>query len=58
MRNCADGSVETAAEGAPDAIEKLMAALKQGPAGARVDEVVALPADGIEHLEKPFTVLR
>ena len=37
VRNCADGSVEAQVEGEQEAVEGMIAAMQQGPAGARVD---------------------
>ena len=39
VMNCDDGSVELVAEGQSDSIEELIAWCRQGPPGARVDEV-------------------
>jgi acylphosphatase len=39
VMNRQDGSVEVVAEGRSDSIEKLIAWCRQGPPGARVDEV-------------------
>jgi acylphosphatase len=39
VRNNADGTVEAVFEGAPEAVEALIAWCHRGPAGARVDEV-------------------
>jgi acylphosphatase len=39
VRNCEDGSVEAIAEGAQATIESLIAWCRQGPRGARVDDV-------------------
>jgi acylphosphatase len=39
VRNLDDGRVETAAAGDADAIERFERAIRQGPAGARVDHV-------------------
>jgi DNA ligase D-like protein (predicted 3'-phosphoesterase) len=39
VRNEADGTVAVHAEGAPDAVEQLVAFLRRGPRGARVAEV-------------------
>jgi len=44
VRNCADGSVELLAIGAPRALEELVAACREGPAGAAVREVETLAA--------------
>ena len=39
VRNNPDGSVEAVFEGAPEAVEALIAWCNRGPAGARVDDV-------------------
>ena len=39
VRNLADGSVEVVAEGDVESIDRLEAALRRGPAGARVAQV-------------------
>jgi acylphosphatase len=37
VRNRPDGSVEAAFEGAPEAVERVVAFCREGPRGARVD---------------------
>jgi acylphosphatase len=56
VRNAADGSVEAAFEGSDDAIEAMLAWCREGPAGARVEEVRVSeePAEG----ERSFRVVR
>ena len=50
MRNNADGTVEAVFEGAPDAVDALVAWCRRGPAGARVDDVrVELAEPSGEH---------
>ena len=39
VRNLDDGSVETAAAGEPDAMERFERAIRQGPPASRVDHV-------------------
>ena len=39
VRNMPDGSVEAAFEGAPDAVDRLLAFARTGPPDAEVDEV-------------------
>ena len=39
VRNCADGSVEAELEGAPDAVDALVAFCRRGPRFAEVGEV-------------------
>jgi acylphosphatase len=48
VANTADGGVRCVAEGAPVALDELEAALREGPTGAIVDDVLAvrMPATG------------
>ena len=39
VRNTRDGTVEAAFEGEPEAVESLVAFVRQGPRGSRVDQV-------------------
>ena len=39
VRNNADGTVEAVFEGAPEAVDTLVAWCRRGPTGARVDDV-------------------
>jgi acylphosphatase len=57
VRNNPDGSVELAASGPASALEALRAAVREGPAGARVTEVDELPVEP-GTLPHPFTVHR
>ena len=43
VRNREDGSVEGEAVGSPSAIERFLAALRQGPSSARVGELTTTP---------------
>jgi acylphosphatase len=44
VRNLPDGSVEVEAEGDDEAMQRFEMALRRGPHGARVDEVLVDPA--------------
>jgi len=46
VRNRRDGSVEAVVQGAPAAVEALIAWARRGPPGARVDEVNIADAQG------------
>jgi acylphosphatase len=46
VRNLPDGRVEAWAEGDPDSVIRLEAALRLGPRGARVENVYAIEEDG------------
>jgi acylphosphatase len=48
VRNEADGSVRTVAEGSEDSLRALLRCMRQGPPSARVDQVVVdwSPASG------------
>jgi len=39
VRNCSDGTVEALFEGAPDAVDALVAFAGEGPGGAQVERV-------------------
>ena len=43
VRNCEDGTVEGEAAGTPAAMERFLAALREGPRSARVNEVSVTP---------------
>lgn len=58
VKNRADGRVEIAASGTETAIANLVSAVRVGPPGARVDQVVELPSTGLDELPRPFTVMR
>lgn len=53
VRNCDDGSVEAVFEGERDAVESLIAFVREGPRGARVDwvDVDSEEPDGLEGFE-------
>jgi acylphosphatase len=45
VRNCNDGSVEAHVEGETDGVEELIDLMREGPPGARVDDVQVETAD-------------
>lgn len=57
VRNLSDGRVEMLAGGEADAIDALLAASRDGPPLARVDDVVAFPAEdrAVKGFTKRFT---
>ncbi len=58
VSNRQDGKVEIAAAGAPDALAKLEAAVRAGPRGARVEEILSLAAVDPGSLRNPFEIAR
>lgn len=54
-RNMPDGAVEVVAEGAREPLDRLLAQVRRGPPGARVDAVEErwMPAEG---LDGPFAI--
>ena len=44
VRNCSDGSVQALVQGAPHAVDALLAWARRGPPGSRVADVLAVPA--------------
>jgi acylphosphatase len=57
VRNRVDGSVEAVVQGAPDAVEKIIAWSKRGPSAARVTEVVVSNADDMSLSPGSFDLL-
>jgi acylphosphatase len=53
VRNMPDGTVETLAEGAPEAVQGYLDRLRQGPRGARVTSVAEqeIPPQGVASFE-------
>lgn len=45
VRNCDDGRVEAILHGPPDAVSAMLDAMRQGPAMARVDEIIIRDSD-------------
>ena len=58
VKNRADGNVEVAAAGEPDALARLEAAVTAGPPGARVEEVRRLGVVAPDSLQSPFGIVR
>ena len=58
VRNNADGSVEVIAQGSSAALARLRAAVRQGPPGARVDDIEESQLGSGEPLPLPFMVDR
>ena len=54
VRNRPDGGVEAHVQGSADAVERMLAWMRRGPVGARVDEVEiadAVTLDGVDSFE-------
>ena len=58
VRNTPDGKVELAAAGSREALDKLNAAVRAGPRGARIEGVRVLPSVPASDCESPFTIVR
>jgi acylphosphatase len=58
VRNRADGSVELEVSGDDGGVHEFLATVREGPAGARVDEVRELTSNHAETLPQPFTIIR
>jgi acylphosphatase len=58
VRNRPDGSIEVAFDGPADAQDRLIAALRRGPPGARIEGLEHLTADPIDPpITTPFRVV-
>jgi acylphosphatase len=58
VANRANGTVEVAAGGDPDALRKLEAAVRKGPPGAFVEDVTELAPPDEGKLSTPFAIAR
>lgn len=58
VRNLSSGNVEIAASGSEDAVRSLLAAVRTGPPGATVKQVISLVPQPTLELPHPFTVLK
>jgi acylphosphatase len=58
VRNLPSGNVELVAAGEMEALHRLAAALRAGPPGARVDNVVHVPVEEESELARPFAIAR
>ena len=58
VRNSPDGSVELEVSGEDGAFEKFIRSVREGPPGARVDDVREKTVSTEEPLPQPFTIIR
>jgi acylphosphatase len=58
VRNRPDGKVEVAACGPASELALLESAIRDGPAGARVEHVSKLAPIAVDSLESPFAIAR
>jgi acylphosphatase len=58
VRNRPDGSVELEASGDDAAFRQFVEDIKEGPPGARVDEIRELSSNQTETLPQLFTIIR
>ena len=58
VRNRADGTVELEVSGTEPSLRELIAVLREGPPGARVDAVAETSSADTEELPHPFAIIR
>jgi acylphosphatase len=58
VRNRPDGSVELEASGDDAAFREFIESIREGPPGARVDDVRELISNQAESLPQPFAIVR
>jgi acylphosphatase len=58
VRNRPDGSVEIEASGDDASFREFIEAVRQGPPGARVDDIRELSSNHAEMLPQPFAIIR
>jgi acylphosphatase len=58
VRNRDDGSVEVETSGDDASVREFVEAIREGPPGARVDDVREVTSNHAESLPQPFTIIR
>ena len=58
VRNRADGVVELEASGTEPSLRELVVVIREGPPGARVDDVRETNSADADELPNPFTIMR
>ena len=58
VRNRPDGSVELEVSGSEPSVRELIAVVREGPPGARVDTVRETNSGEADELPTPFTIMR
>ena len=58
VRNLEDGDVELAAAGTEQGVANLVSAVREGPPGSHVEEVMELPPPDTATLHLPFEIER
>jgi acylphosphatase len=58
VRNRPDGSVELEASGDDAAFQEFLDVIRDGPPGARVDDVREMTSNEADALPQPFTIIR
>jgi acylphosphatase len=58
VRNRADGGVELEVSGTEPSLHELIAIIREGPPGARVDEVRETNSADTDELPTPFAIIR
>jgi acylphosphatase len=58
VRNRSDGSVELEASGDDAAFQEFLDTIREGPPGARVDDMRETTSNQAEALPQPFTIMR
>lgn len=58
VRNRPDGSVELEVSGDDGAYHEFLGTVREGPPGARVDDVQEITSNHAESLPQPFTIIR
>ncbi|HJR67830.1 MAG TPA: acylphosphatase [Gemmatimonadaceae bacterium] len=58
VRNRPDGSVELEVSGDDGAVREFLETVREGPSGARVDDVEEIISSNPDALPQPFTIIR
>lgn len=57
-RNLSSGNLEIAASGSEEGVRALLVAVREGPPGAQVKQIITLPPQSSLELPHPFTILK
>ncbi len=58
VRNLSSGNIEVAATGSDEGIRSFMAAVRVGPTGAAVKQIISLSLQPSLEFPRPFTILK
>ena len=58
VRNLSSGNIEVAAAGSEEGVQTLLTAVREGPPGATVKQIITLALQPSLEFPRPFTILK